>query len=64
MSVAAIRAGDPVACVEDACETDSDGLLPGVEVGCPVDLAAEEEALNAILDAADHEHSPVQVEGD
>jgi len=62
VAVPAIGAGDAVAVLERAREADRDGLLTGVEVRRAVDLAAQEQRLQTILDAADHEHPPVQRE--
>src|ERR1044072_4960377 len=61
MPVAAVRARNAVVRPERGREADRDRLLSGVEVGRPVDLAAEDEALPAVLEAADEEHPPVQL---
>ena len=62
VAVAAVGAGDAIAGSERAREADRDRLLPGVEVRRAVDLAAQEERLDEVLDAADHAHPPVEVE--
>ena len=60
--VAAVGRGDAVAILEDARDADRNGLLARVEVRRPVDLAAEEERLDQILEAADQDHRPVEPE--
>ena len=61
VAVPAIRARDPVVRPEHAGEADGDCFLPGIEVGRPVDLAAEEETLHPVLEAADEEHPLVEL---
>ena len=41
---------------------DGNRFLPGVEVRRPVHLAAEEQALHTVLEAADQEHPAVEIE--
>ncbi len=60
--MASVRARNSVTLLQDAREPDCDRLLTRVQMRRAVDLAAEEEALHAVLDTADHEHPPVQVE--
>ena len=60
--VAPVGGGDAVLFAEDAGEADGDRLLARVEMRRPVDLAAEEERLDEVLEAADEPHPPVQVE--
>ena len=59
--MAAVRARHAVVRPERGREADRHRLLSGIEVRRAVDLAAEEEALHAILEAADEEHPPVQL---
>ena len=59
-----VRAGDAVPLAEHAREPDGDGLLPGVQVRRAVDLTAEEEALDAILEAPDEQHPAVELRGE
>ena len=60
--MAPVGARDPITVLEHRCEPDRNGLLPRVEVRRPVDLASQEQALNAVLDAADQQHAPVEIE--
>ena len=62
VAVAAVRARDTVAVAQHAREADSDRFLPGVEVRRPVDLAAQEQALHAVLEPADQQHLAVEAE--
>ena len=62
VTVPSVGARDAIAVDQRAREADRDGLLTGVEVRGAVDLTVEEQALDAILDAADDEHPPVEVE--
>ena len=57
-----VRRGDAVALLEQAREADRDGLLARVQVRRPVDLAAQEERLDEVLEPADQAHAPVEVE--
>ncbi len=57
-----IRTSDPVTFIEGACEAHRDGLLARIEMRRPEDLPFEEERLDAVLDAPDHEHPPVELE--
>jgi hypothetical protein len=59
MAVPAVGRRDAVALLEQARHAGRHCLLPGVEVGRPVDLALQEERLDEILEAADEEHLPV-----
>ena len=62
MPVAAVGRGDAIAILEDARNPDRDRLLPGIEMRRPVDLAAEEERLDQILESADQDHRSIETE--
>ena len=62
VAVTAIRAGDPVVVVERHADADGDGLLAGVEMGRPVDLTAEKQAVHGSLELPDQEHPPVRLQ--
>jgi hypothetical protein len=61
MAVAAICAGDPIPGLQDARESDSHGFLARVKVSRTVDLAAQEQALDSVLETSDERHRPVQL---
>src|SRR5439155_26438031 len=54
--------GDPVLVREQASDTDLGCLLAGAEVRRPVHEALQEERLDELLEPADDEHPPVEVE--
>ena len=58
----AVRAGDAVALPQSACEADGHRLLSGAQVRRPVDLSAQEQGLDELLEAPDQEHLPVEVD--
>ena len=62
MAVSAVGRAHAVAILEHARHADGNCLLAGVEMGGPVDLAAQEERLDQILEAPDQDHRAVEVE--
>ena len=61
MAVPAVGAGDAVVLAEHARDADGDRLLAAVEVRGAVHLAAQEQRLDRLLEAADPQHRAVGV---
>ena len=57
----AVGAGDAVALLEHAREPDSHRLLSRVQMRRAVHLAAQEEALHAVLEPPDEQHPAIEV---
>ena len=62
VAVAAVGAGDAVLLLEHRADPGGHGLLTRVEVRGAVDVALLEERLDAVLEAADQQHAPVERE--
>ena len=62
MTVSAIRARHAVIAGEQAGNPDLDRFLTRAEMGGAVHVTLEEERLDEVLEAADHEHATVEVE--
>ena len=63
VAVAPIRAGGIVIGVQGHTDPDRDGLLAGVEMSGPMDLAAQEQTVHGRFElAADEPHAPVRLE--
>ena len=58
--MAAVRRGDRVARLEDVADSDADRFLPLAEVRRPLDLVAEKEEVDGVLEAADAKHRRIE----
>ena len=62
MPVTAVGRGNAIPVLEHARETDGHRLLAGVQMRRSIDLAAQEERLNEVLETAYEPHASVKAE--
>jgi hypothetical protein len=60
--MAAVRAGHRVALAQGAARTDGHRLLSLIEMGRAAHEVLEKQSLNLVLEEADLEHPPVQID--